>query len=103
MNLNCLVMERFLPLGAGFLSLRTIEVMTTQTEFKFWNFNMWQNISATGLIVSAMSQAGLFFADKQMENFTYLYYIWAAIFAAGTILKYYYFKNGIEPGHHHHD
>lgn len=81
---------------------RSNVVMTTQTEFKFWDFNIWQNISATGLIVSAMSQAGLFFADRQIEDFNNLYWVWTAVFAAGTVLKYYYFKNGIEPGHHHH-
>ena len=77
--------------------------MTNQTEFKFWEFNIWQNISATGLIVSAMAQAGLHFADREIEDFINLYFVWALVFAAGTLLKYYYFKNGIEPGHHHHD
>ncbi len=76
--------------------------MTNQTEFKFWEFNIWQNISATGLIVSAMAQAGLHFADRKIEDFINLYFVWAVVFAAGTLLKYYYFKNGIEPGHHHH-
>ncbi len=82
--------------------IRTFMVMATQTEFKFWDFNIWQNISATGLIVSAMSQAGLFFTGRQIEDFNNLYWVWAAVFAAGTVLKYYYFRNGIEPGHHHH-
>jgi hypothetical protein len=77
--------------------------MTTDTSFKFWNFNIWQNLAVTGLIVSAMSQAGLHFAGRVVENFVNVYWIWALVFAGGTILKYYYFRNGIEPGHHHHD
>jgi len=72
-------------------------------EFKFWNFNIWQNISATGLIVSALAQIGLLIAERNVDNFTNLYWVWLLVFAAGTLLKYYYFKNGIEPGHHHHD
>ena len=72
-------------------------------EFKFWNFNIWQNISATGLIVSALAQIGLLIAERNVDNFTNLYWVWLFVFAAGTLLKYYYFKNGIEPGHHHHD
>jgi hypothetical protein len=50
-----------------------------------------------------MSQAGLHFAGRVVENFVNVYWIWALVFAGGTILKYYYFRNGIEPGHHHHD
>ena len=72
-------------------------------EFKFWNFNIWQNISATGLIVSALAQIGLLIAERNVDTFTNLYWVWLLVFAAGTLLKYYYFKNGIEPGHHHHD
>ena len=72
-------------------------------EFKFWNFNIWQNISATGLIVSALAQIGLLVAERNVDNFTNLYWVWLFIFGAGTLLKYYYFKNGIESGHHHHD
>jgi hypothetical protein len=45
----------------------------------------------------------LHFADRQVDNFSYVYWIWALVFFAGTMLKYYYFKNGIEPDHHHHD
>jgi hypothetical protein len=77
--------------------------MTTETNFKFWDFNIWQNISATGFVVSGMSQAGLYFAERQVDDFSNLYWIWAIVFFAGTMLKYYYFKNGIEPDHHHHD
>ena len=76
--------------------------MTTETEFRFWDFNIWQTLAATGIVVSGMSQAGLHFMGRTVENFTNLYYVWVLVFFAGTLLKYYYFKNGIEPGHHHH-
>jgi len=77
--------------------------MTTESEFKFWDFNIWQNISATGLVVSGMSQAILHFSDKVVSNFSNVYWVWILVFMAGTLLKYYNFKNGIEPDHHHHD
>jgi hypothetical protein len=76
--------------------------MTTETEFKFWDFNIWQTLAVTGIVVSGMSQAGLHFMERTVDNFTNLYYVWFLVFAGGTLLKYYYFKNGIEPGHHHH-
>lgn len=78
--------------------------MTTEAEFKFWDFNIWQSIAATGLVVSAMSQAGLHLAHRVVPDFQNVYFIWMGVFAAGTLLKYYYFKNGIDPhAHHHHD
>jgi hypothetical protein len=76
--------------------------MTTDAAFKFWNFNIWQSLAVTGLVVSAMSQAGLHFAGRVVDDFSNVYWIWAFVFAGGTLLKYYYFRNGIEPGHHHH-
>lgn len=71
-------------------------------SFRFLDFNIWQNIAATGLVVSAMSQGGLMLIGREVENFTRLYWVWTGVFLAGTLLKYYYFRNGIEPGHHHH-
>lgn len=76
--------------------------MTSETAFKFWEFNIWQNISATGLVVSVMSQIGLHLSGRLVEDFTNVYWVWALVFTAGTVLRYYQFKNGIEPGHHHH-
>ena len=76
--------------------------MKEGAQFKFWDFNIWQNISATGLIVTAMSHVGLHFTGRLVENFTNLYWIWIGVFVAGTMLKYYNFRNGIESGHHHH-
>jgi len=76
--------------------------MTTEASFKFWDFNIWQSIAATGLVVSAMSQVGLHLKDRIVPDFTNVYFIWMAVFAAGTLLKYYFFRNGIEPGHHDH-
>lgn len=76
--------------------------MTTEAEFRFWDFNIWQSISATGLIVSGMSQAGLHFIGKSVPDFYNVYWIWALVFGLGTLLKFYYFKNGIDPNHHHH-
>jgi hypothetical protein len=76
--------------------------MKAETQFKFWDFNIWQNISATGLVVTVMSQVGLHFASRSVENFNNLYYVWIGVFVAGAMLKYYNFRNGIEPGHHHH-
>ena len=76
--------------------------MKENTSFRFWDFNIWQNISATGIVVSCMAHAGLFFTGRQIEDFNNLYLVWSAVFAAGTLLRYYQFRNGIEPGHHHH-
>jgi hypothetical protein len=75
--------------------------MKTQAEFKFWDFNIWQNLAATGIIVSALSHAGLFLTGREVTHFSRVYWIWVLVFSLGTLLKYYYFKNGIEPGHHH--
>ena len=70
----------------------------------FWDFNIWQNISATGLVVTAMAHAGLFFTGRVVEDFNNLYLIWSAVFASGSLLRYHQFRNGIHPGqHHHHD
>lgn len=77
--------------------------MKENTSFRFWDFNIWQNISATGIIVSLMAHAGLYFTGRQVDDFTNLYIVWSAVFAAGGLLRYYQFRNGIEPGHHHHD
>lgn len=77
--------------------------MTTQSEFKFWQFNIWQNLAATGIIVSALAQLGLYLTEREITNFNRVYWIWLLVFAGGTLLKYYYFKNGIQPDHHHHD
>ncbi len=76
--------------------------MKENATFKFWEFNIWQNISATGLVVSAMAQLGLYFTGREVHNFSNLYLVWTAVFAAGTLLRYYQFRNGIEPGQHHH-
>jgi hypothetical protein len=75
--------------------------MTTQTEYKFWDFNIWQTLASTGFVVSGMSQLGLYFTERQVQNFTHVYWIWMFVFLGGTLLKYYYFKNGIEPGNDH--
>jgi hypothetical protein len=48
-----------------------------------------------------MSQLGLYFTERQVQNFTHVYWIWMFVFLGGTLLKYYYFKNGIEPGNDH--
>jgi hypothetical protein len=76
--------------------------MKEHNTYKFWDFNIWQNISSTGLVVSAMAHIGLYFTGKVVSDFTNLYVVWALVFAAGTLLRYYQFRNGIEPGHHHH-
>jgi hypothetical protein len=76
--------------------------MKKNTSFRFWDFNIWQNISSTGLVVSGMAHLGLHFTGRQVADFNNLYFVWAAVFAAGTLLRYYQFRNGIEPGHHHH-
>jgi hypothetical protein len=99
--MNCILFVFAYIFGCCKDNLKPFE-MTTETEFKFWDFNIWQNIAATGMVVSGMSHAGLHFADKQVDSFTNLYWIWALVFIGGTLLKYYYFKNGIETDHHHH-
>lgn len=76
--------------------------MTSESSFNFWDFNIWQSISATGLVVSAMSQAGLHFMDRTVPHFQNVYLIWIAVFGLGTLLKYYMFKNDIHTDHHHH-
>lgn len=76
--------------------------MTTESSFNFWDFNIWQSISATGLVVSAMSQAGLSMIDRSIPHFQNVYFIWVVVFVLGTLLKYYMFKNGIHTDHHHH-
>jgi hypothetical protein len=76
--------------------------MKQNASFRFWDFNIWQSISATGLVVSVMSQLGLFLTGREVKDFNNLYLVWALVFGAGTLLRYYMFRNGIEPGHHHH-
>ena len=76
--------------------------MNEKKNFRFWDFNIWQNISATGLVVSAMAHTGLYFTGRQVQDFNNLYLVWSSVFAAGTLLRYYQFRNGIQPGHHHH-
>lgn len=76
--------------------------MSKSKSFPFWDFNIWQTLATTGFVVSAMSQAGLFALDRQVDNFTNVYWIWLLVFLGGTLLRYYYFRQGIEPGHHHH-
>ncbi len=77
--------------------------MTTEAGFKFWNFNIWQSISATGLIGSAMAQLGLTISGKAVPDFLNVYPIWLGIFGLATLLKYYFHKkNGGRPIDHHH-
>ena len=49
--------------------------MKENATFKFWEFNIWQNISATGLVVSAMAQLGLYFTGREVHNFSNLYLV----------------------------
>lgn len=75
--------------------------MSKPKTFPFWDFNIWQTLATTGFVVSAMSQAGLYALERQVDHFTNVYWIWLVVFMGGTMLRYYYFKQGIEPGHHH--
>ncbi len=94
--------QKAVPLHLNSRGKFSFQNMTTQSEFKFWNFNIWQNLATTGIIVSGMSQLGLHFTEREVNNFSNVYWIWLFVFLGGTLLKYYYFKNGIEPDHHHH-
>ena len=62
--------------------------------------NFFQNIAATGLVISMVAHVGLYLSDKAVPNFWYVYLTWVIVFIAGTGLRY--TKWGIDDHHHHH-
>ncbi|MBC7450104.1 MAG: hypothetical protein H7259_01300 [Cytophagales bacterium] len=62
--------------------------------------NAFQVIAVFGIIFSAAAQLVLFFMDKQVDNYVYLYPTWVAIFIIGYVINPYLSKYDNDDHHH---
>jgi len=63
-----------------------------------FEFNFFQSISLTGLVVSIFAQTGLFLLEKKVEHFWWVYIIWVVVFVVSS-----FFPASDPHDHHHHD
>lgn len=83
--------------------------MTAETKNSTsWDLNFFQNIAATGVVVSMVAQVGLYLMEKNVRHFEAVYLVWVLVFLFGTAIRYTKWGTDLHEQmnhapHHHHD